>query len=135
MFELWKFIKKKNKKKYCNNKCQHEFQYKVYIENWLNGKESGIRGTQQISSRVKRYLLEKYDYKCQKCGWGEINLFTNTIPLEIHHIDNNPNNNTVDNLQLLCPNCHSLTENWKGSNKSSKRTYRRKTFQVNPEQE
>ena len=34
------------------------------------------------------------------------------IPLEIHHIDGDCTNNKMENLQLLCPNCHSLTSNF-----------------------
>ena len=38
------------------------------------------------------------------------------ITLEIHHIDGDRLNNVLSNLQLLCPNCHSLTKNYKGKN-------------------
>ena len=41
---------------------------------------------------------------------GEINPYTRTIPLEIHHKDGNYLHSVEDNLMLLCPNCHSLTE-------------------------
>ena len=35
------------------------------------------------------------------------------IMLELHHIDGNHNNNKLENLQMLCPNCHSITDNFK----------------------
>ena len=35
--------------------------------------------------------------------------------MQLHHIDGNPNNNSLDNLQLLYPNCHSQTDNYCGS--------------------
>lgn len=38
------------------------------------------------------------------------------ITLELHHKDGDKLNNDLENLQLLCPNCHSLTENWRGRN-------------------
>lgn len=41
------------------------------------------------------------------------------IPLEIEHIDGNNKNNNKDNLTVLCPNCHALTDTWRGRNKSS----------------
>jgi hypothetical protein len=53
-----------------------------------------------------------------KCGWGEVNKFTNKVPIEIEHKDGNCENNRLDNLELLCPNCHSLTSTYKGANKS-----------------
>ena len=42
------------------------------------------------------------------------------IPLEVHHLDGDRMNNELSNLQLLCPNCHALTENWRGKNISKK---------------
>ena len=55
-------------KKYCNNKCQTDFQYKTYILNWKNGLEDGMKGEYQLSNHIKRYLLEKNNFKCEKCG-------------------------------------------------------------------
>jgi len=39
---------------------------------------------------------------CEKCG------FNVSAILNIHHVDNNPTNNRLSNLQVLCPNCHAL---------------------------
>ena len=39
------------------------------------------------------------------------------IPLELHHIDGNNQNNNLTNLTLLCPNCHAMTDNYRGKNK------------------
>ena len=105
-----------NKKKYCSNKCQKEFEYKDYINKWKQNKVTGMRGNYQISMNIKRYIFKKYNFKCAKCGWGEMNKFTNTLPLEIEHIDGNYKNNKEENLLLLCPNCHSLTSTYKGAN-------------------
>lgn len=63
-------------------------------------------------------MLSKTNYKCELCGWGEINPYTNTFPLEIHHKDGDYRNNEESNLQVLCPNCHSLTSTAKGANKN-----------------
>ena len=118
---------RRGNQKYCSNKCQQDYEYKMYIQDWKSGVVTGTIGTQQISGHVKRYLREIHYNKCQLCGWGELNIYTGIVPLEVHHIDNDPDNNTEDNLELLCPNCHSLTGNWKGANKkNSKREYRRK---------
>lgn len=65
---------------------------------------------------IRTYLFEKYHSKCQICGWDEINPFTGRVPLQIHHIDGDSCNNREENLQLLCPNCHSLTENFGSRN-------------------
>ena len=114
----------KNKQKYCSSKCQKDHQYKEYIERWKSGKETGVTGQYATSHYIKRYLLEKYNYKCSQCGWGEINPFTKTLPLELEHIDGNYLNNSEDNLTILCPNCHSLTATTKGANKGHGRKNR-----------
>lgn len=135
-----KFTKRKEKKKckncgkelvsrqrtYCNNKCQQEYEYNTYIEQWKNGIINGIVGEYAISKYIKKYLMKKYNYKCSKCGWNECNQFTGNIPLEVHHKDGDYTNNDEDNLDLLCPNCHSLTETYKASNKGQGRKERKK---------
>ena len=105
---------------YCDSHCQMEYQHNQYIERWKNGLETGLRGEYQISLHIRRYLFEKYNNRCAKCGWGEVNLFTECVPLEVHHIDGDYTNNKEDNLLLLCPNCHSLTETYKSLNKNGR---------------
>lgn len=117
-----------NRNKYCSNKCQIDYQYKKYIDEWKKGKKGGLRGEYQISSYIKTYLFKKYNNKCAKCGWGEINKYTNSIPLEIEHIDGNYKNNLEENLILLCPNCHSLTSTYKGANINYGRKSRKKYY-------
>ena len=56
-------------------------------------------------------------YKCNNCGIDRWN--NKKIVLEMHHIDGNRKNNTLENLVLLCPNCHSQTNNFKGKNKNN----------------
>ena len=107
--------------KYCSNICQADYQYKQYINRWKSGEETGLSGEYSISQHIRRYLMDKYSCKCQLCGWGETNPYTNTVPLEIHHIDGDYKNNNEDNLQLICPNCHSLTETYKSHNKSGRK--------------
>ena len=111
-----------NNKKYCNNKCQKEYEYNQYIDAWKNGKVNGLRGKYQTSMHIKTYLFDKYHNKCARCGWSQKNIYTNTIPLEIEHIDGNYLNNSEDNLILLCPNCHSLTSTYKGANKNGRKS-------------
>lgn len=51
---------------------------------------------------------------CEQCGetkWLDV-----PIPLEVHHVDGDPLNNEMDNLKLLCPNCHACTDNYRGKN-------------------
>lgn len=113
---------------FCSNGCKKAFdekQYNEYIERWKKGEESGCTESYKIHRYVKRYLMEKNNNSCEECGWGEKNKFTNTVPLQIHHIDGDCTNNCEENLQLLCPNCHALTENFGSRNKNSKRIFRK----------
>ena len=121
-------------KRYCNNLCQKEFEYKIYVIKWKLGVENGLRGKYQLSSHIKKYLFDKYYNKCALCGWSKKNPYTKTIPLEIEHIDGNYLNNDEENLILLCPNCHSLTSTYKGANKGNGRKDRRQySLYGNPE--
>jgi len=123
-----------SKNKYCSNFCQKEFEYKMYIQDWKDGKKNGMRGKYQVSSHIQRYLYEKYNYSCSECGWNKVNPYTNKSPLEIEHIDGNYLNNAENNLLLLCPNCHSLTSTYKGANKGNGRKDRKKySLYGNPE--
>ena len=111
--------------KYCSNSCQQEHYYRQYISRWLNGEESGTKSEDNVSNYVRRYLFEINNNSCQICGWNKVNEFTGTVPLQIHHIDGDCLNNTPENLQLLCPNCHSLTENFGSRNKNCTRVDKR----------
>lgn len=67
-------------------------------------------------SRLK-YLLIKWgikDEKCECCGCSE--WMNKPIPLQAHHKNGDNNDNRIENLQLLCPNCHSFTDNYCGKN-------------------
>lgn len=108
-------------RKFCDTKCQQEYIFKEYIKSWKEGKVNGLSGEYSLSKRIRRFLFEKNNYRCEKCGWGEKNIYTNTLPLEIHHIDGDYTNNKEENLQVLCPNCHSLTETHKSHNKKGRK--------------
>lgn len=109
--------------KFCCQTCQTDWQYKNYIERWIAGLETGYRNDNNysISMHVRRYLFEKYGSSCQLCKWSKKNEVTDKVPLTVHHIDGNAKDCSSNNLQLLCPNCHSLTKNYGSLNKASPR--------------
>lgn len=72
------------------------------------------RGCVVSSSILIKRLKQIREWKCDCCGLTE--WMGKPLSLEIHHIDGNRYNNNLDNLQILCPNCHSLTENWRSRN-------------------
>lgn len=105
--------------KFCSVRCQKEFNQKEYIKRWKNGEENGLKGKYCLSERIRQYLLEKTNCKCEKCGFNGTNPYTNNSILQIHHIDGDSLNNKEDNLQVLCPNCHAMTDNYGSRNKNA----------------
>ena len=59
---------------------------------------------------IKEKIFQEREYRCECCGLTEWN--GKKIKLQVHHIDGNHNNNVRNNLMILCPNCHSQTDNW-----------------------
>ena len=110
---------------YCNNTCYAEYQRSEYIKRWKKGEETGTIGKDDVATAVRRYIFEKHNNACECCGWSKINPYTQLIPLQIHHIDGDCTNNSEENLQLLCPNCHALTENFGSRNTNCTRIDKR----------
>lgn len=75
--------------KFCSKTCRYEYEKHHNVLSFSNA-----RGRLK---QVGRFV------KCEKCGYNE-----HLEILGIHHIDRNHNNNALDNLIVLCPNCHSL---------------------------
>ncbi|SRR5258706_10962475 len=119
--------------KYCSNKCQQSYQYKKYIENRKLGLEDGERGinTKNISQYVKIYLIEIYGEKCSICGWNTKHSVTGRVPLEIDHVNGNSEDSKEENLRLICPNCHSLSVNFRNLNKGKGRSWRKNKYLKN----
>jgi HNH endonuclease len=116
------------RKTYCNNRCFILFRQKSWIERWLKGEESGIvvnKGANRTSARIRNYLIKVRGEKCERCGWKEINPLTGHSPIELEHIDGHWDNNKIENLTLLCPNCHSLTPTYRSLNTGKGRRIRR----------
>ena len=68
------------------------------------------------SSTLLKRLKDAHlkEHKCEKCGLTEWQ--GEYITLHLHHKDGNHNNNKLDNLEVLCPNCHSQTDSFAGKN-------------------
>lgn len=106
--------------KYCSNDCQHIYEKNLIIQKIESGDSS------LYDRNYKNYLIIKYGEKCMECGWCEIHPITKKVPIQLEHIDGNSHNNNLDNLKLLCPNCHSLTPTYGALNKGSGRKNRKR---------
>ena len=66
--------------------------------------------------RLKLRLISEniFKHQCMKC---ELEVWQGfKIPLELHHVNGVRNDHRLSNLELLCPNCHALTDNYRAKN-------------------
>jgi hypothetical protein len=125
---------------FCSTGCYTIWSKSKYIDDWKAGKVSGSRKTMLLSTTIRDYLMNQSNHSCTKCGWAEVHSVTGKVPLQVNHIDGNWQNNRPENLEILCPNCHSLTVNFGALNKNSVKSrydkhksswsYRRELIQV-----
>lgn len=87
---------------------------KMPLEDIFNGKNPKY----QSSKLLKRLIKEGYkEQKCEICGVNE--WLNKPLTLQLHHKDGNKENYSLDNLQILCPNCHSQTDTYAGRNNNN----------------
>lgn len=104
----------KTGKKSCHN---------IPLQDIFDGKHPHIK-----TASIKQKLLDE-GYKtwiCEKClntEWMGL-----PIPLELNHKDGNGEHHSEDNLELLCPNCHSQTPTYKGKNRGNGRHNRKERY-------
>lgn len=77
------------------------------------------------SSDFQSYKLKKRLFKaklkpeeCELCGWKKMTI-DGRLPLELDHMNGNPSDNRLENLRILCPNCHSLQPTHRGKNRKN----------------
>ena len=111
---------------FCGPKCWAELDYQQYIQKWKAGVVDGSKcpAGDILSNHIRRYIFEKYNSACVKCGWHEVNQYTGKVPCQVNHIDGNSSNHKEENLELLCPSCHSLTPSYGGRNRGNGRKTR-----------
>ena len=77
-----------------------------------------VKGSMFQSHKLKKRLFSENvkKQKCEFCSWAKVSL-DGRIPLELDHINGDRHDNRIDNLRILCPNCHSLQSTHRGRNK------------------
>ena len=86
-------------------------KFRTPIEKYLNNEQTITSWKLKNRLVAEGYLQEK----CCSCGLTE--WLGYPIPLELHHKDGNKENNSLENLELRCPNCHYFTDTYKSKNR------------------
>ncbi len=97
-------FRSKSKLYFCSRKCKDEAQR-------IEGLPE-IQPEHYGAGPQKAYLIRLRGHRCEGCDlteWCGV-----PIALEVHHIDGQSDNNALGNRQLLCPNCHAQTPNYRG---------------------
>ena len=85
---------------------------------WNKGEQIKNWSEYDRNTNCKKHLIQLRGRKCEKCNLDK--WLNELMPIELHHRDGDRTNNNLDNLQLLCPNCHSFTHNWNGRNRNNR---------------
>ena len=87
-------------------------EWKQYSLDEILIKDSTYKSSNHLKNRLINEGIK--EYKCERCGLTE--WMGEPIVLQLHHINGVHNDNRLENLQILCPNCHCMTENFAGKN-------------------
>lgn len=97
-------LNKKTCSRSCSNKYRTGIKYKI-------GRPKDIARTFRI---LKLRLMEERGKSCEKCGYNKYEI------LQVHHKNKNRNDNRIENLEIICPNCHYeehyLENSWLNNN-------------------
>jgi hypothetical protein len=130
--------KNKSGKFFCSNQCQQDHEWDLKVEKAIKFGIDSFDITQKSKHRLAKSVLAhihphgKTGYACQICGYEAVNNYTkgnknsryycHKVITELHHIDGNPNNNSLDNIMITCANHHREMPFW-GSNGQGGRKY------------
>ena len=98
--------------KYCSNTCSAEGKI-------LESVEKAKQGLVKERPTLRKVLARVNGYVCECCGISEWN--GKEITLQVDHINGLANDNSIENLRLICPNCHSQSDTFSGRNKGQGR--------------
>lgn len=108
-------------KEYVKNRNKENILSRRNINEYL------IENSSISRKNIKKYILSNNikEYKCEKCG-NTGNWNGDTLVLQLDHINGVNNDNRIENLRFLCPNCHSQTDTF-----ANKRSMNKKSSEEN----
>ena len=109
-------LTKESQKVYCSNICQANDKRDKQFEAIEKAGEFPVQGKFKETNRyiARAWLEHKYGHVCAICDRSEWN--QQPIPLVVDHIDGNPENHSIENVRLICPNCDALLPTYKSRN-------------------
>ena len=97
------------------------FVYQIGFLEWYRDKKFVSE-----NRKLRSFLVTIFGHKCAVCGITD--WLGKQIVLEVDHIDGDSGNTKIENVRLICPNCHSQTETYKGKNRGKGRHSRRMRY-------
>ena len=110
-----------NPRKYCSKSCRI-----IHSRNTSDSliEVHGFGSGHYHNATIRKYLIRKHGNNCMICGQSGDNWNGKPITLIVDHIDGKSNNNMLDNLHIVCPNCDCQLPTYKAKNKgNSSRSY------------
>jgi Zn finger protein HypA/HybF involved in hydrogenase expression len=101
--------------KYCGPTCKAQYEWEHLTKPRIERGEC----THNSGAVLKKFLIETKGEHCEECG--QTGTWNNKpLVLQLDHVDGDSDNNYPKNLRLLCPNCHSQSENFGSKGKGSR---------------
>lgn len=102
--------KKCRTKKFCSKQCIKDYQVQLIVEALKTGKRKKVS-----QRKIRQFVFDKRGIRCEECDNPGVHN-EKPLVLQLHHKDGKTSNWKDKNLQILCPNCHTQTDNFGSKN-------------------
>lgn len=120
-----KSFKARKQQRYCSRECHRASRADHVLDTWLRTGQP-IRADTP-GGVVRRYLLKEQEFRCALCGMDN-KWRGRELTFIMDHINGDASNSCRGNLRLICPNCDSQLETYKGRNFGNGRHARRERY-------
>lgn len=111
---------KRGSSTYCSSACHKHSMFLTKLRDWEE------TGSNQTNSMIRKFLSTIRGYSCEICGISD--WCDKPITLEVDHISGNNEDCSLENVRLLCLNCHSQTDTFRAKNKGFGRVGRMERY-------